>query len=81
MLTKHTFEKNKMTYRELLHYLKLLETDESDQLDKDVTVYDVQNEEYYRVDDFDKTESVDVLEADHPFFVFNEDDRILMPGE
>jgi hypothetical protein len=66
-----------MTYRELLRYLQLLETDEPDQLDKDVTVYDVQKGELYRVDDFDNTEGVDVLDDDHPILVFNEDN----PGE
>ena len=64
-----------MTYRQLLHYLQSLEADAPDQLDKDITVYDAQNDEFYRVDDFDITEHNDVLEAEHPFLVFNEDSQ------
>ena len=70
-----------MTYRQLLHYLQILEEDESDKLDMHVTVYDEQNEEYYPINYADNAEGVDVLDDDHPILVFVEEDRILTPGE
>lgn len=58
-----------LTFRELLDRLNDLP---EDYLDKDATVYDSQNDEFHGITDTQMTTEDDVLDAWHPYFVFNE---------
>jgi hypothetical protein len=58
------------TYRQLLAALQELSQDE---LDMNVSVYDSTNEEYYPLNYTGKCEGDDVLDADHPIMIINDD--------
>lgn len=54
-----------MTYREL--YLEIKNNFSEEQKDMDVTIFDTDNEEYYKVNSEIKyTETDDVLDKNHP---------------
>ena len=56
-----------MTYRELLENLKNLS---ENQLDMDVSVRDVQTDEYFSGSSFVITDETDVLDENHPVIHF-----------
>jgi len=58
---------NEMTYRELLENLKNLS---ENQLDMDVSVRDVQTDEYFSGSSFVITDETDVLDENHPVIHF-----------
>lgn len=53
-----------MTYRQLLQWLQELTDEQLDSMD--VTVHDVESDEFYRVSSAYVTEWTDVLDARHP---------------
>lgn len=55
-----------MTYRELIEHIIY----DSSQLDKDVTVYNISNDEYYPIEYTNITVDDDVLDKDHLFIGF-----------
>jgi len=56
-----------LTYRRLLHYLKILEADESPMLDLDVTVK--LDDEFRSIAHIMVTHEDDVLDKDHPYLI------------
>lgn len=57
-----------MTYGELL--VRLIKAD-TRQLDQDVTVYDLRNDEFYKMEGVIQTLETDVLDKDHLALCFN----------
>ena len=57
-----------MTYRELMNLLKTLSYE---QLQMDVSIYDIGNDEFYPMEGFHFTnDTTDVLDPEHPYFSF-----------
>ena len=60
------------TYRDLLEALQEMSSDE---LDLNVTIYDMQREVYHPLNYTGKCEGDDVLDADHPIMIINDPDE------
>lgn len=57
-----------MTYRELMNLLKTLSYE---QLQMDVSIYDIGNDEFYSMNGFHFTgDTCDVLDPEHPYLSF-----------
>ena len=59
-----------MTYEELLEYLKSLESNADNRLYDNVTVWDMEEGEYYPADLLEIDESDGIIDAGHLFFGF-----------
>ena len=59
-----------MTYEELLAHLKVMEADSDDRLQDDVTVWDMEEGEYYPAELLEIDGSDGILDAGHMFFGF-----------
>ena len=59
-----------MTYEELLAHLKVMEADSDDRLQDDITVWDMEEGEYYPAELLEIDGSDGILDAGHMFFGF-----------
>ena len=59
-----------MTYEELLTYLKGMEADSDDRLQDDITVWNMEEGEYYPAELLEIDGSDGILDAGHMFFGF-----------
>ena len=61
-----------MTYRELLDFLKSLEQNADNRLEDNVTVWDMEQGEYYPAGLLTMEDSDGIMDAGHMFLGFNE---------
>jgi len=60
-----------MTWKELKAHIEVMD---EDQIETDVTVHDMENNEFFKVLDIDFSREDDILDKNHPFLNFPADE-------